>query len=114
MNVNCKIAELPKELQAIAETMQNVLGKAIDLNPLTIDLVQTTLTAYHDFLNTDIENALLHNWNMLSATHNKTVKINTGNAVITGTAMGINTKGNLNVRQEDGKIINVNVGDVIN
>lgn len=112
IGINTDQTEFPEEVKSKATSLYLETGKKIDKNKflsLVLKHLETELTKS----NYKINETNLEDYKNLCATIGRKVTCCKGGRKIKGTAINVNTRGELEVESEDNSLITVNSGEVI-
>ncbi len=111
INVNSPVHSLSRETSSIATSIQQALGRPVDRIVLIAALLAEFEKNYKFLLNGN-KGALIESWISINSTIGKEISVRSGTNVITGLAVGISTRGELEIRMSSGTIKRVSGGDV--
>lgn len=111
INANTKVTDLPQALAGSATTLHDVLGRELDLEELTKNLLYFMDLHYSQFIDGRTAE-LLEEWSSRSSTLKGMVRVETGSGTIEGMALGIDHAGALLVKTDD-SISRVPSGDCV-
>lgn len=110
INVNQK--ELPEELAEIATSLLMEKGERVDRNDLILNIMEYFEYYYDIFVENGDVSAFVELYDGYLINRNETVRVLDPKGEYTGIAQGINDRGELIVRREDGSIARVYSGEV--
>lgn len=111
INVNSKAKDFPPDIQAIATSVREELGKA-QSRTLLISGILKDMDHRHKVLIRAGRKPLLEEWKKLSATLGRKVKVTAGRETFIGVAENINDEGLLILRLASGSLKKISAGDV--
>lgn len=109
MNVN---NEVPPELSGAAISLKEAVGRHIDRSLLLARLIEELFGLYRDFRKRGFA-AQVHAYCARSSVLGRKIRVDSGEAVLSGTAEKIDSKGYLWLRTADGKTHKLIGGDII-
>ena len=110
--INCNAKEFASEGLVDATSLALVCGKDVERMPIIVAVMQQFETNYNEFLkNEDLAN-LVDDYNQLLINRNSEVRICKADGSFTGVALGINERGELLVKDGNGKIQAIFTGEV--
>lgn len=112
INVNTDIEEIPEELRDKATSFYLETGRKFDRNPVLAAVLEQFERNYELFVQTCDLSLLLNDYNALLANYNQPVRVLDPRNPYEGVALGINEKGELLVKREDGSVTCVCSGEV--
>lgn len=108
LNVNLKLSNYP-EISQIATSLSDELGREIS----RLDIVRRLLTEFERlYLALKSGGSIYDEWRDNLATLGKQVRVSSGDTVYEGTAESVNQDGSLLLRQPDGSLTRIVVGDL--
>ena len=110
--INVNQESFPEEIREIATSLKNESGKAQCREKLIGALCEKFEQYYEQFLTTKDLSCIIEEYNVRLVSAGRSVRVLDPKGEYTGEAIGINAQGELQVRQDDGKIINVYAGEV--
>ncbi len=110
INVNQK--ELPEELAEIATSLLMEKGERVDRNDLILNIMEYFEYYYDIFVENGDVSAFVELYDGYLINRNETVRVLDPKGEYTGIAQGINDRGELIVKREDGSIARVYSGEV--
>ena len=110
--INVNQESFPEEIREIATSLKNESGKAQCREKLIGVLCEKFEQYYEQFLTTKDLSCIMEEYNTRLISAGRDVRVLDPKGEYTGEAIGINARGELQVRQDDGKIINVYAGEV--
>ena len=110
--INVNQESFPEEIREIATSLKNESGKAQCREKLIGALCEKFEQYYEQFLATKDLSCIIEENNARLVSAGRRVRVLDPKGEYTGEAIGINAQGELQVRQDDGKIINVYAGEV--
>ena len=110
--INVNQGSFPEEIREIATSLKNESGKAQCREKLIGALCEKFEQYYEQFLTTKDLSCIIEEYNARLVSVGRSVRVLDPKGEYTGEAIGINAQGELQVRQDDGKIINVYAGEV--
>lgn len=111
MNVNQELADFPDELQAIATSLQILIGKPVD-RAQSIAKILGFLELYTDMYEKHGFGPIKLLWEGYSDTTGKRIRAVMLNETLVGTALGISDEGVLELRLDDGTIRGIYSADI--
>ncbi len=112
INLNTNLSLFPSALKKQVTSLKFELGANVDRDKITKILLEEFDKLYNDFLHHRSEN-IISEWSGYCLMLGNPVSIETSKGVVVGIAEGVGSRGELRVREYDGKIIKVFSGDVI-
>ncbi len=114
LNVNLDPATLPPEVRDLATSMRSALGvPALDVNRVCAETLATLERAYAEFLAGTHTAALAASWKEFDLLAGQRVVAIYGEEEITGTAQGIDARGDILIRDASGTLRAFSAGDVL-
>ena len=110
--INVNQESFPEEIREIATSLKNESGKAQCREKLIGALCEKFEQYYEQFLTTKDLSCIIEEYNARLVSVGRSVRVLDPKGEYTGEAIGINAQGELQVRQDDGEIINVYAGEV--
>ena len=115
INVNLDPQQLPEEISAIATSLSSATGQDFRRGPIIQTLYRNMENCYKRYLSEGFP-FIRERWNNLSAMNGQSVRAaspsNKNSAYEEGLALGINDRGALEMRQKDGRIIEISAGEI--
>lgn len=108
LNVNMRMEECP-EIASIATSLSDQAGKEISMVLVARTILEQLEKWYAAVLAGE---PVFHTWRDRLVTLGKQVTVKAGNAEYSGTAESVDADGSLMIRQSDGNLVTVPVGDV--
>lgn len=112
LNLNGRIAELPKDLQKTATSLAEAAGAPVDVNRFAAALIGRVLTACNRFVEDDYRDKFAELWSRFDVLRGQPVSVTQGDRTIAGTATGIDAEGSLIVRTTAGRTERFRAGEV--
>jgi BirA family biotin operon repressor/biotin-[acetyl-CoA-carboxylase] ligase len=112
LNLNGKVADLPRELQRTAISIADATGTPHDLNRFAAALIGRVLGAYDQFLEGSHRDKFAELWKRYDVLRGRPVSVTQGTRTVAGTAMGIDNEGSLIVRLTSGRTERFRAGEV--
>lgn len=112
LNLNGRVADLPRELQSTATTLAEATGAPVDLNRFAAALIGRMLGAYGSFVDGEYRDKFAELWKRYDVLRGRPVSVVQGTRTITGTATGIDDEGSLIVRLSSGRTERFRAGEV--
>jgi len=112
INVNIDHREFPEDIQENTISLKEALGKEV----LRVKLAQTFLQEfekYYDKLKRKEFPSILREWKLYSHTLGRKIRVDMGERIIAGEAVGINEEGALILKKEDGELIKIISGTIL-
>ena len=110
--INVNQESFPEDIREIATSLKNESGKAQCREKLIGALCEKFEQYYEQFLTTKDLSCIIEEYNARLVSAGRSVRVLDPKGEYTGDAIGINAKGEFQVRQDDGKIIDVYAGEV--
>jgi len=111
INVDLAAAELPREIRRTATSVQMETGRPGDRPGLVADLLGALAPLYVG-LQRDGGRSLLESYRDGLDTLGRAIRVDLGDAVVEGTAVGVGETGELLLREGDGQVRVIMAGDV--
>ena len=112
INVNVSLKEIPQELKDKATSISIELGEGFSRVKLFKEILEN-IDRYYSLLKQGERDSIVNKWKDMSLVFGKRVKVVQGNKEFVGRATGVDTRGDLIVRLDNGFTEYVNSGDVI-
>jgi BirA family transcriptional regulator, biotin operon repressor / biotin---[acetyl-CoA-carboxylase] ligase len=112
LNVNYRAATMPDELRPRATSMADLTGEDISRESVLVRLIQDLDRCYGELEETGFD-ALQPRWEAHFGLRGQLVRVELGDQVITGRALGIDREGALLVQEEHGQRRAIVSGEVI-
>lgn len=112
LNINGRIAELPKDLQRSATSLAEATGSPLDLSRFAAALIGRVLSAYDAFLDGSYRETFASLWQRYDVLRGRPVTVIQGTRTVSGTAAGIDAEGSLILRTAGGKTERFRAGEV--
>jgi BirA family biotin operon repressor/biotin-[acetyl-CoA-carboxylase] ligase len=112
LNLNGRVADLPRELQKTATSIAEAAGAPVDVNRFAAALIGRVLTACNRFVEGDYRDKFAELWARFDILRGQPVTVTQGDRSVTGTAMGIDDEGSLIVRNGAGRTERFRAGEV--
>lgn len=110
--INVNQQTFPEELQETATSLSKALGRKVFRSELTAAVLEALEGFYEVFLRTQDLTELYKAYNAVCVNCGQQVRVLEPGNAYTGTAEGINPKGELLVRRDDGKLVEIYAGEV--
>ena len=110
--INVNQESFPEEIREIATSLKKESGEDQCREKLIGVLCEKFEQYYEQFLTTKDLSGIVEEYNARLVSAGRSVRVLDPKGEYTGEAMGINAQGELQVRQENGNIINVYAGEV--
>ena len=110
--INANVDEFPEELKDTAVSLKMVLGHEINRAELIVSVMKHFEYYYEQFLAAGDLSAVMDRYNELLLNRGRAVRVLEPGNEYTGVAEGIDSLGELLVRQEDGTVSRVYAGEV--
>ncbi len=101
----------PKELRRVATSLQDELGRKIQLEELFSTLLETIESLYEQFIE-EGSDSILEEWKSYARFLGHKVEVTTLTEKVSGLALDIDPRGALALELEDGTVKHVLTGDV--
>ncbi len=112
VNTNFNVKEVfPKELRRVATSLQDELGRKIQLEELFSTLLETIESLYEQFIE-EGSDSILEEWKSYARFLGHKVEVTTLTEKVSGLALDIDPRGALALELEDGTVKHVLTGDV--
>lgn len=112
LNLNGRVAGLPRELQPIATSLAEATGAPLDLNRFAAALIGRVLAAYARFIAGEYRPKFSELWDRYDVLRDRPVTVIQGTRKVSGTATGIDPEGSLLVRLDSGRSERFRAGEV--
>lgn len=112
IGINVNMREMQKDIEETATSVRIETGQVTRRSEVIASIMKKFEENYEKFLETQDLQALQEQYNHLLINKNKEVRILGANKEFTGYALGINEKGELQVKKEDGTIKSIFSGEV--
>ena len=112
LNLNCRAADLPRELARTATSLADATGAPLDLNRFAAALIGRVLSAYQQFVEGTRRDKFAELWKRYDVLRGRPVSVTQGTRTATGTATGIDDEGSLIVRLDSGRSERFRAGEV--
>ena len=112
INANIDLRDFPEDIQENTISLKETSGKEIS----RVKLAQTFLQEfekYYEKLKRKEFSSILKEWKLYSHTLRKKIRVDIGERIITGEAIGINESGALILKKEDGELAEIISGTII-
>lgn len=110
--INVNQESFPEEIREIATSLKNESGEVQCREKLMGVICKKFEQYYEQFLTTKDLSCIMEEYNARLVSAGRSVRVLDPKGEYTGEAIGINVRGELQVRQDDGEIINVYAGEV--
>ncbi|MFP6901978.1 MAG: biotin--[acetyl-CoA-carboxylase] ligase [Opitutales bacterium] len=104
LNVNAKRKHFPRALARSVSSIAETTGHSIRLHVLGSGLVRCMLKAYREFARGPDPSILRREWKEIDALKDQQVGVRSGKETLAGIARGIDSKGSLLLRLNNGKL----------
>jgi BirA family biotin operon repressor/biotin-[acetyl-CoA-carboxylase] ligase len=112
IGINVNTEAFPEDIAATATSLRLETGHPVKRSPIVGSIMKAYEEAYAGFMEHGDMTSLLDTYNGMLANRNNGVRVLAPEHEYTGTALGIDEKGSLLVRKEDGAIAHVISGEV--
>ena len=112
IGINVNTEQFPEEIARTAASLYQTAGRKFSRAELTARCMERLEACYQVFLQTEDLRALQGDYEKLLVNKGKTVRVLEPGHEYIGTALGINDKGELLIRREDGSVTAVYAGEV--
>ncbi|MGB9735482.1 MAG: biotin--[acetyl-CoA-carboxylase] ligase [bacterium] len=112
INVNSDVKDYPDQLSQLATSMMTLTNKPYDRVEILVYLYSTFYKWYNVYCANDGFNSIKEQYMQRFEMLNRYVKIINRDETITGTVRDIDEYGRLVLEKDDGKLMNINSGDV--
>ncbi len=111
INVNINTKDFPKEIRAIATSIKNESGKAFARETVVAEILNE-MNGWYPLLNALQRGAIISEWQRLTSTLGKRVKVIAGEETYMGLAETIDDEGMLILRLASGEMKRISSGDL--
>ena len=113
INANCRVKKsLPEELWKTATSLEDELGRKIELELLLRELLEELESRYNGFLRNGLS-AILDEWKKHAGFLGCQVEVESMDERLTGLALDVDSSGSLVLKLGDGTVKHVFTGDVV-
>ncbi|MSU46842.1 MAG: biotin--[acetyl-CoA-carboxylase] ligase [Lacunisphaera sp.] len=112
LNLNGRVADLPRDLQRSATSLSDAMGMPLDLNRFAAALIGRVLSAYGQFIEGGYRDKFAELWARYDVLRGRPVSIIQGSRTVAGLATGIDDEGSLIVRLNSGRTERFRAGEV--
>lgn len=112
LNVNQTRKDWPKELKNTATSLRELNGKKQDLNKTAALLIEAIFRGYQAFLAGNIRETFEDMWPEFDILKGQRIEAETRDGKIGGTAHGIDNRGSLILKSDEGKLKALSAGEV--
>lgn|SRR5258708_1540170 len=112
LNLNGRVADLPRDLQRTATSLADATGAPVDLNRFAAALIGRVLSAYAQFIEGGYRDKFAELWARYDVLRGRPVSVIQGNRTVAGLATGIDDEGSLIVRLNSGRTERFRAGEV--
>lgn len=112
LNLNSRVADLPRDLQRTATTLRDATGEAIDTNRFAAALIGRVLNGYNSYLDGSYRESFSSLWERYDVLRGRNVTVVQDQRTRAGTAEGIDGEGALVLRLADGTTERFRAGEV--
>ncbi len=112
LNLNGRIADLPRDLARTATSLAEATGTPVDVNRFAAALIGRVLAAYEQFTAGGYRDQLAGLWARYDVLRGRPVSVVQGTRTVAGTATGIDREGSLLVRLPSGRTERFRAGEV--
>jgi BirA family transcriptional regulator, biotin operon repressor / biotin---[acetyl-CoA-carboxylase] ligase len=112
LNVNQTPENWPKELGPVATSLRELMGRELDLNNTAAHLIEAIHNGYQDFLAGNIRENFQTMWPKFDILKGQPVEAETRDGIIQGIASGLDNRGSLILKTNQGGVKTLSAGDV--
>ena len=112
LNVNQTGKDWPEDLNQTATSLRELVGRKLDLNRTTANLIGAIYKGYEVFISENIRSEFEDLWPKLDVLKGKQIEAASRDGTVQGIASGLDNRGSLIVRSSGGKVTTLNSGDV--
>lgn len=112
LNVNARVADMPRDLQKTAISLAEATGGPVDLNRLAAALIGRVMSGYSSFVDGSYRDTFADLWQRYDVLKGRRVTVIQGDRSISGTASGIDDEGSLLLRLDNGRTERFRAGEV--
>ena len=112
LNLNGRVADLPRDLQRTATSLADAVGAPVDLNRFAAALIGRVLSAYAQFIEGGYRDKFAELWARYDVLRGRPVSVIQGSRTVAGLATGIDDEGSLIVRLNSGRTERFRAGEV--
>lgn len=111
ININLETEDMPDDIKTLATSIKLETGESHSRTIFAVEILKE-IDKWYDTLIKLGKKTIIEEWLQLSSTIGQTVKVTTGDAVITGIAEGIDSEGVLILKLPDASLKKISAGDL--